>query len=172
MKKLGLIFSLLLSFCFIQNLKAQTLKIGVVDFQNALNSVEEGKSAKARLKAEFDQKQKSLDALQNDLKAMKDNLEKQKSVLSQDAMRQKEEEYRNKFIELNKKMAEFRAELQQKEVEYTGNILTALRKVVAEVGAKGNYTLIFEKGQDALLYAAQATDLTSEVISIYNSRKK
>ena len=103
---------------------------------------------------------------------MKDELEKQKNVLSGDALKKKEEEFRTKYIELNKKMAEFRAELQQKEVEYTGGIIKALREVVKEVGSKGNYTLIFEKGQDSLLYAPSATDVTTEVISLYNSRPR
>jgi len=39
--------------------KAENLKIGVVDFQRALNEVNEGKTAKARLKAEFEEKQRS-----------------------------------------------------------------------------------------------------------------
>ncbi len=145
-------------------------KVGLIDLQKALNEVEEGKAAKARLKAEFDAKQKTLDALQNDLKAMKDNLEKQKLVLSQDALKQKEIEYRDKFIELQKKLAEFRGELQQKEAQYTGDIIIALKQLVSEVGAKDKYTLIFEKGQDVVLYAPNATDLTPALIQLYNSK--
>lgn len=151
---------------------ADELKIGVVDFQKALNEVEEGKSAKARLKSEFEQKQKTLDALQNSLKKMQEDLEKQKLVLSQDAMKQKEAEYREKFIELQKKLAEFRGELQQKEVQYTGNILVTLKQIVQDIGAKDKYTLIFEKGQDVLLYSPTATDLTGQLISIYNSKPR
>jgi len=145
-------------------------KIGLLDLQKALNEVEEGKAAKARLKTEFDQKQKTLDALQNDLKAMKDNLEKQKLVLSQDALKQKEIEYRDKFIELQKKLAEFRGELQQKEAQYTGDIIIALKQLVGELGARDKYTLIFEKGQDVVLYAPTATDLTPALIQLYNSK--
>lgn len=145
-------------------------KVGLLDLQKALNEVEEGKAAKARLKSEFDQKQKTLDALQNDLKAMKENLEKQKLVLSQDALKQKEVEYRDKFIELQKKLAEFRGELQQKEAQYTGDIIIALKQLVGELGARDKYTLIFEKGQDVVLYAPNATDLTPALIQLYNSK--
>lgn len=147
-------------------------KVGLVDLQKALNEVEEGKAAKARLKAEFDAKQKTLDALQNDLKAMKDNLEKQKLVLSQDALKQKEIEYRDKFIELQKKLAEFRADLQQKEAQYTGDIIIALKKLVSEVGARDKYTLVFEKGQDVVLYAPTSTDITPALIQLYNSKPR
>jgi len=170
MKKLFLVLALVLSVGASKAVLAQDLKVGVVDFQKALNEVEEGKAAKARLKSEFDQKQKTLDALQNELKSMKDNLEKQKLALSQEALKQKENEYRDKFVELQKKLAEFRGELQQKESQYTGSIITELRQIVQEIGAKDKYNLVFERGQDVLLYASGATDLTPQIITIYNSR--
>ena len=66
MKKLFIASVMALALTFGASVKAQE-KIGLVDIQKALNEVEEGKSAKAKLKAECDQKQKSLDALQNDL---------------------------------------------------------------------------------------------------------
>jgi outer membrane protein len=172
MKRMLIVTGLVLSLIVGRQVMAQELRIGLVDFQRALNEVEEGKAAKARLKAEFDEKQRALDALQNDLKTMKDGLEKQKLVLSQEAMKQKETEYRDKFIELQKKLAEFRAALQQKEAEYTGNIVTALHQLVQEVGAKDKYTLIFERAQDVVLYAPTATDLTPQIIALYNSRPR
>ncbi len=169
MKKVLLIVGLITSILAGRLAMAQE-KVGLVDLQRALNEVEEGKAAKARLKAEFDQKQKTLDALQNDLKAMKDNLEKQKLVLSQDALKQKEIEYRDKFVELQKKLAEFRSELQQKEAQYTGDIILALKQLVSEVGARDKFTLVFEKGQDVVLYAPTSTDLTPALIQLYNSK--
>ncbi|MBL7684500.1 MAG: OmpH family outer membrane protein [Deltaproteobacteria bacterium] len=172
MKKWLVAVAVLASCALGRGVMAQEMKLGLVDFQKALNDVEEGKSAKARLKGEFDQKQKTLDALQNDLKTMKDNLEKQKTVLSKEALQQKEGEYRDKFVELQKKLAEFRGELQQKEMEYTGNIITAMRQVVQEVGAQEKFTLILEKGQDSVLYAPTATDLTAKVIAAYNSKPR
>jgi len=172
MKKLFILTTVLVLTGLSLHAKAQEIKIGLVDFQRALNEVEEGKAAKARLKAEFDQKQKTLDALQNDLKVMKDSLEKQKLVLSQDAMKQKEAEYRDKFIELQKKLAEFRGELQQKEVEYTGNIINNLKGIVQQIGARDKYTLIFERGGEVVLYSQSATDLTPQVIAAYNSNPK
>ena len=87
-------------------------------------------------------------------------------------MKQKETEYRDKFIELQKKLAEFRGELQQKEVEYTGTIITHLKQIVQELGAKDKYTLIFERGSEVVLYTQTATDLTPQVIAAYNSRPR
>lgn len=172
MKKLSLFIVALFVLLTTQHVIAQEVKFGLVDFQRALNETQEGKAAKARLKSEFDLKQKELDGVQNSLKVMKDGLEKQKLALSADAMKQKEGEYRDKFIELQKKLADFRTELQQKELQYTGDIITGLRKIVQEIGAKDKYTLIFERGQDVILYAPTATDLTTQLIAAYNTRPK
>jgi outer membrane protein len=148
---------------------AQALKIGLVDFQRALNEVEEGKRAKAQLKAQFDQKQNALTAKQDSLKALKDQLETQKAALSADAMKQKEAEYRDKFLDLQKTLGQFRNEIATKESEMTQGIITRMRSVVQSVGQKGGYSLIFETSQDAVLYAPGATDLTAQVIAAYNS---
>ncbi len=172
MKKWLVVLMVLVLSASAHQLMAQEMKIGLVDLQKALNDSEEGKASKAKLKAEFDAKQKTLDALQNELKILKDALEKQKLVLSQEALKQKENEYRDKFIELQKKLAEARGELQQKEAQYTGEIINQMRQIVQQVGAQEKFTLVFERGQDVILYAPTAIDLTPKVIAAYNSRPK
>src|SRR3989338_1267006 len=65
------------------------IKVAVVDFQLALNNVEQGKKAKAALKIEFDSKQKKLDLMQKELQTMKEDIEKQRVVLSESSLRSK-----------------------------------------------------------------------------------
>lgn len=151
--------------------QAQELKIGLVDFQKALNDVEEGKKAKAGLKSQFEAKQKSLNSKQEGLKKLKESIEAQKSALSAEAMRQKEAEYRDKFLDLQKTLAQARQEMATKEAEMTQKIVIRLRKTVERIGAQEKYSLIFEKSQDAVLYAPRATDLTSKVIQAFNAGK-
>ncbi len=168
----------LAKFCFVvllvsavpQWVHAQQLKIGLVDFQVALNEVEAGKRAKAGLKAQFDAKQKSLEAKQNQLKQLKDTLEGQKAALSADAMRQKEAEYRDIFMDLQKTLATYRNEMATKEAELTQSIITKLRVVVSEIGQKESFNLIFEKSGEAVLYAPSAQDITQKVVQAFNSK--
>jgi Outer membrane protein len=169
MKRWKLSLAAVLFFSLQAVAHAQNLKIGLVDFQRALNEVEEGKRAKAALKAQFDQKQNSLTAKQESLKTLKDQLETQRAALSADAIKKKEAEYRDQFLELQKTLAMYRNEMATKEAELTQTIVKRLRNVVASIGAKDGYNLIFEASQDALLYAPNATDLTPQVISGFNS---
>lgn len=142
-------------------------KIGYVDFQKALNDTNEGKKAKAQLKAEFDSKQKQLADLENQLKTMKNELDKQRLVLSADALKEKEETFRKKYMEMNEKMNNYKAELQTKEAKATGDIIARLQKIAADIGQKDSYDMIIEKSQ--VLYAPSKTDLTDRVIQSFNS---
>lgn len=170
MKKVVVLVACLVAFGAVRALAAENLKIGIVNFQQALNEVEQGKRAKAALKSEFDAKQRKLDVQQGELKKMQEELEKQKSVLSQDALLTKQKTFSDKYMGLQKSMAGYRDELVSKEAKMTGQILQNLRKLVQDIGQKEGYTLIVETSQDAVLYAQAKEDLTGRVISVYNQK--
>lgn len=148
------------------------IKIGVVNVQEALNGVEQGKKAKANLKAEFDAKQKRLDLQQDELKKMREELDKKRLVLSPADLQGKEEQFSKKYMELQKNFADYRQEIVQKEAQYTASIVKNLKEICAEIGKKEGYTLIVESSQDAVLFAGAEEDLTSRVVKMYNQRYK
>jgi len=171
MKRCITLFALVVIGTLATPVWAQQLKIGLVDFQQALNGVEEGKRAKANLKTQFEAKQRALTGKQESLKKLKEEIETKRAALSGDAMRQKEAQYRDQFLDLQKTLAQFRQEMATKEAEMTQGIVVKLKKTVDRIGKAGGYTIIFEKSQDTVLYATSATDLTTKVISAYNSGK-
>lgn len=145
-------------------------KFGYVDFNRALNEVNEGKKAKASLKSEFEQKKKKLEIMQKELQAMQQELEKKKLILSAEALKEKELAFRNKFIEVNQKLATYKEDMAKREFETTSKILNKLRSIVRDIGTKEGYTMILEKSQDVVIYSPPGSDLTSRVISMYNKR--
>ena len=147
-------------------------KFGYVNFQKALNEVEEGKKAKSVLKSEFDEKQKKLDIVQNELQAMKTDLDKQRLILSADALKEKEESFRKKFMDLQQKIASYEQELKTKESKLTSDILTVVHKIVEDIGQKEGYTMILEKSQEVVVYSPLDADLTDRVIKEYNAMSK
>lgn len=169
--KLALVAALILAVTGSSRIvRADDIKIGGVNFQQALNEVEQGKRAKAALKAEFDGKQKKLAMQQDELKTMQLEAQKQGSVLSQDAMAAKQKQFSDKLVELQKNMETYRNELVSKEAKMTGQILQNLKTITSEVGQKEGYTMIVETSQDAVLYAKTKEDLTQRLIGMYNQR--
>lgn len=144
-------------------------KIAYVDLQLALNSVDEGKKAKALIGSDYEKKKKKLMEKQQELQFLKDLISNSDGILSESARAEKEEEYKKKFVEFQKLLAESQQDIQKKEATYTNTILADLRDIVEELGQKGKYLAILEKS--AVVFAPNSIDITQEVITEYNSRK-
>ena len=148
--------------------RAQGVKIGYVDVQRAVQEVEEGKAARARLQAELQQKRADLEKKRAALEKMKADYEKQAPVLSDDAKKKKQEELQKAYVEAQNAGMQMQEELTSKEQEAMQNISKRLIQVVAEVSDKERFTFVLDKA--ALLYAPAASDVTNEVVRRYNER--
>src|SRR5262245_9593685 len=75
-------------------------KYAFVDLQRALEETEDGKKAKAKLKSDFDRKQKELDDKQEELKKMKDALDKKAQLMKPEALAKEQKDFQDRFVEL------------------------------------------------------------------------
>ncbi len=162
--------TLLALFGAVKAVAAEDTKVGAVNVQRTLNEVEQGKRAKAALKAEFDAKQRKVVSQQEELKQMQAQLEKDAAVLSKDALMAKQKTFNDKFVELQRNMASYRDELVAKEAKMTSQIIQNVKTIVADIAQKEGFTLVVETSQDAVLFAKSKEDLTSKVVSAYNQR--
>ncbi|MBE0596427.1 MAG: OmpH family outer membrane protein [Desulfuromonadales bacterium] len=151
---------------------AADVKIGYVDLQKALNLSEAGKSAKEKIAKTVKEYEGTVEARQKELKRIKDDLDKQSLVLSETARGDKEREYQQKLKEFQRFTKDIQEELQQKDTDFTRQILEELLKVIREIGQKEGYTLLFEQTESSLLYADAKIDITDKVIKTYDSRSK
>ncbi len=145
------------------------LKIGYIDMARALNEVEEGRAAKARLKKDFDKKQKELDKMQSTLKAKQAEFEKRKAMMKEDVRNAKLEEMQRDFLELQQTYARLQKELLDEETKLTQRIGARIQKVVEKIGDRDSYTVIFNIG-DNVLYYKRHQDVTDEVVKLYNQQ--
>ena len=165
MRRLLIALSLLLAA---RAVHAESMKIGYVDVQRAVQEVEEGKQARARLKSELDAKRASLDQKRATLEKMKTDYDKQVVTMSDETKRKKQEELQKAFIEAQNEAGQMQEELTGKEQEAMAGISKRLLQIVAEVSDKESFTFVLDKS--ALLYAPAASDVTNEVVRRYNER--
>lgn len=142
------------------------MKIGFVDLQRALNEVEEGAAAKAKLKAEFDEKQRMLDEKQNKLKAMKEDLDARGMMMKPEVKQEKLAELQKELLEVQQTYFTMQQELTQKESEATGAIFQKMGVILQTMGREDDFVMIVEK--QSVLYAKNHMDLTNELIRRYN----
>lgn len=148
------------------------VKIGYVDLQKSLNESEQGKEAKASFNKRVEELQRTLDEKQNELKKLQEELEKQKGLLTPEARGDKEKTYQQKIKDAQRFAKDSQEELQQKDAELTRKIINDLKDIIKKVGSEEAYTIILERGEAAVLFAAEGVDITDRVIKAYNKTKK
>jgi outer membrane protein len=170
MRKSFLLILLTLSlFAMPSVASAQTMKIGIVDFQAALNDVEEGKKARKVLETRFEEKRLGLEARRTELESLRENLEAQKALLSEDALRGKEAEFNTMAVEFQQDMMEAQQEMSLMEQELTGSILEKLLNVAQAIAKEQSYTLVVEA--QAVVFAQDSLDITSQVVARFNTKQ-
>lgn len=149
---------------------AEGPKIAYVNLQRALNEVNEGKTAKARLKKDFDKKQKKLNDKQGELQKLKEELEAGGMMLSEDAKRQKMMSFQKEMYDLQQDYMKMQQDLAQSEAKATKEIFDKMGKIIEEIAKERKYNLVLETTESAILYADESMDFTSELIKRYNAK--
>lgn len=144
-------------------------KLAYVDLQRALEETNDGKAAKAKLKADFDQKQKELDAKQEELKKMKEDFDKKSALMKDDAKNKMQQDMQQRLMQLQDTYARLQSELQKREAEATRGILAKLSAVVQRIAERENFAMVLERSS-SVVYGKPALDITNEVIRTYNSQ--
>jgi outer membrane protein len=150
---------------------AEDVRVGVVDMQKALQTVESGKKAKATLEKEFNIKKKELQAEESSIKKMGEEFKKQSLVLNDEARMKKQGEIQERIMKFQEMTARSQSEIQKKEQELTQPIVNKLRAIISEMAKTKGYTVILEKNENTVLYSMDKDDLTAEVITTFNKGK-
>lgn len=151
---------------------AEEVRVGTVDMQRALQSVDAGKKAKAQLEKEFNDKKKAFQAEEAAIKKMGEEFRKQSLVMNDEARAKKQSELQERIMKFQEATQKSQAEIQQKERELTEPLITKLRQIIAETAKEKKYTVVLEKNDNNVLYSLEKDDLTQEVIAVFNKKNK
>ncbi len=164
------LITLIASFSMAPAALAQgTPKLGIVDFQRALNEVSEGKKARANLETRMEAIKQEVEKRRKEIEALQEGLEAGEMMLSEEALTEKRTEYQTKAYEFQQMVVSSQQEMTLLEQELTSGILERLYKVAQGIGAESGYNLIVEA--TAVVYVNGTADITDQVISRYNNKK-
>ncbi len=149
-----------------------TTKIGTVDMQKALQSVEAGKKAKSQLEKEFNAKKKELQAEEASIKKMGEEFKKQSLVMNDEARAKKQGELQERIMKFQETTGRSQQEIQVKERELTEPIIVKLRGVIGEIAKQKGYGVVLEKNENTVLFSQEKDDLTTEVVTAFNKGNK
>ena len=150
--------------------KAAEVKIGVVDFQAILETSEIGKKYESELMAERKRMETDIKQGEDELKDLKEKLDREAMVMSDQAKQDKQIEFGVKRNALIKKTNDYRQDLMKKQQEGLNVLRREVFQVAQDMGKKGGYTIIVDKG--TLLYMDSAVDLTPALVKALNQSQK
>ena len=147
--------------------KSARVRIGIIDMQKIILSVEEGKTAREKLGKEIKSKEQEFRKKKEELDAMNKSWKKEAAMLSEQARIRKQQEFQKKFMALRNSEMEFQGSIKKKEAEVTQKIAIKVAGIVDTIAKKQDIDTVFERNSSGLLYVKDPLDLTDQVISSY-----
>lgn len=169
----------LIAICFSLLFLAQTpgqaaasdgLRVAFVDMQRALSESKAGSQAQEEYEKVVKDAQKELNSKKEDFERQQQKYAKQKDSLSQQARTERQEKLLSLERDLKRSFQDQQESLRRKNAQIVGGLVRELRKVVSSVGEKEGFTVILEKGSQAVLYADNSIDITDDVIKEFDKR--
>lgn len=170
------LFILAIVLLFPLNAVAAKNQIGYVDLRRALNSVEDGRFAKNKLKKKKADYQKKLNSAQIALKKAKKQFDARRTILRGAAKKRAQQDLQKKFFKLQKMYSSLTRVLAKEEAIETRKIFKKMEAIIQGIAKENNLILMLERTESSVLYARPGMNFTSELIrrydKIYGSGKK
>jgi outer membrane protein len=148
----------------------ESVRIGIVDIDQAISSTDEGKAARE----EFARKQREAEAelapMYETYQQKQEDLKAKKFVLSDDALYQRQLDLASLRNQLESKVKELQGQLQVDQKRLEGPLTKKLVDIIEETGKSAGFTLILRRGSPGILYSREALDITDLVVEKYNQR--
>ncbi len=166
-KKLFLVLAV--SFCLVGDALAAEIKVAVVDFQRALNDVNEAAGVRKKLEGMYGERKVTIEKLQKTLEAKKADIDAQSVVLSDSARRAKEEEFMKSQVEFQQTYSRYESEMQQAYYAAMQDFIEKMKKIAVAIGQERGYTVVLEATEGGVVYWSDSIDITEELIKRYNA---
>ncbi|MGB9457353.1 MAG: OmpH family outer membrane protein [Bryobacteraceae bacterium] len=147
-------------------------RVALVNIQDAILATTDGQNAAKALDAEFGPRKAALDEEQKAIAQKQSRLEQEK--LTPEERKKLQQEVDDAIVVLNAKMDQADADLDRAQKKTLAELGKKMVAVIVEFATTTGYAMVFDTStsQAPLLYADNATDITSEVIAAYESRYK
>ena len=151
---------------------ARAPRVALVNIQDAILATTDGKNAEKALDAEFGPRKAALDEDQKAIAKKQSRLDQEK--LSDEDRKKLQKEVDDATVVLNAKMDQADADLDKAQKKTLAELGKKMVAVIVEFATSTGYAMAFDTStsQAPLLYAENATDITSEVIAAYETRHK
>lgn len=147
-------------------------RVALVNIQDAILGTTDGQNAAKALDDQFAPRKAAIDEDQKAVALKQSRLDNEK--LSDDERKRLQKEVDDAIVVLNAKTDQADADLDKAQKKTLAELGKKMVAVIVEFASSTGYAMVFDTStsQAPLLYAENATDITSEVIAAYEARHK
>jgi Skp family chaperone for outer membrane proteins len=145
-------------------------KIGFVEVERAVASVDEGKAKLRELEEWSQPRQEQLQSLRDRALELEQSLSKQRTVATEEALKRIEDEHIEAQRRLEDAMLEYRRDLEVKQNEVLRDVARKLNIVVSDYAKANDYDAVLIFKDRTIIYLSETAELTETVIRLYNER--
>jgi len=145
-------------------------RVALVNIEDAILATTDGQNAAKAMDAEFGPRKAALDEDQKAIAQKQSRLDQEK--LGDEERKKLQKEVDDATIVLNAKIDQADADLDKAQKKTLSELGKKMVAVIVEFSTSTGYAMVFDTStsQAPLLYAENATDITSEVIAAYETR--
>lgn len=149
---------------------SQPAKVGVIHFEGAISSTQQGQKALTELQQRYEPQRKELEKRQNEINALREQLVKSSSTLSDEARQKLNDEIAEKTRKLNRDFEDAQQDYQQDLDKILQEFYAKMRVVVDRYAKDNGYTLILDIGspQTPVVFVAEAADITNDIVALFD----
>jgi len=171
-RTLSLIASTLFAFsmCAWAQTAAQPNKVGVIHFEGAISSTQQGQKALNDLQTRYDPKRKELEKRQTDLAAKREQLSKGATTMSEEARAKLTQDIDQTTRALSRDLDDATSDYQQDVSRILQEFYPRIRAILDKYAKDNGYSVILDIGsqQTPVVYMADAIDMTNDIVALYD----
>jgi outer membrane protein len=149
---------------------ASGLRVGVINFQFAMASTQEGRKALEDLQARFSPRQSELQKLADEIRDLENQLRAQERTLSQDAQAQLVRQAEVKRKAYTRAQQDLQDDAEAARNDYIATLSQKMEQVVNRYAQEKQLNLIlnYGDGSNTVIFATPTVDITQDVIKLYD----
>ena len=166
---------MMLGLCLVGLGFSADLKIAHVDSKLVFEKYADTKKAQKEYDKQVAKWEQDAATKQKQLMEMKDRLEKQSLMLSEEKKKELEADFgkkKSEYEQFVQKIYGKDGELFQKNEEFSGPIITKIKKTIQDVANQEGYDMVIDRAAGAVVFWKKDNDLTQKVVDVLNKEIK
>jgi outer membrane protein len=145
-------------------------RIAIINIQQAILGTGDGKKASAELATKFNPRKSALEKRQADVQQMEDQIRKGSATMSDEAKARMQRDIENNTKSLQRDAQDLNDDVDQENGKLMNEIGGKMMQVIEQYATQNGYAVVLDVSnqQSPVLWASSSTDITNDIVRLYD----